>query len=365
MVLQRPFSFSDDSVDVQLPRVHESSGHNTLSLKGNMTPLAAAVHLFKLRKHQSVWYQNLYHTGSEPSPDPKPEYYARRGLLEKWLEDMPATMTKANRDWLTLEWHYLYVYASAPSPKMPQPCEEALTAIFKHCVQYGIKFRRILADMNNRIVYTFHDALRTYYVGMNLLHALWHNEDIVLNESNIGTAVEGIKATTYVLSAMTVRWQDAEGLRDQFRQEASYMLARLQQKMDEYLLSTASPQPIQLLPKPQARQQDGTAQAQLHCPQSEEESNDSHYGPQTLHMYPSVHLLSPHPSHLSNPISQAALDHRLNFDFAEWPEYSIAVAAMNNPGQVFNPSGHIATADFGNVTFYRYDERSWDDVHGE
>lgn len=375
MVLQRPFSFSDDSVDVQFPKVHDPSSPKSIPLRGNLTPLAAAVHLFKLRRHQSVWYQNLYHTGNDPSPDPKPDYYARRETLEKWLEAMPETITKANRDWLTLEWHYLYVYASAPCPKMPQPCEEALTAIFNHCVQYAMKFRRILSDQNNRTVYTFHDALRTYYVGMNLLHALWHNEEIVLNEGNIGTAMEGIKATTYVLSAMTIRWQDAEGLRDQFRQEASYMLAKLQQKMDEFLLNApAIPTPPPSLNPIQSHlhHQRHPRQPQTTLPPSpleQQPEQNPHYHNPSHSLNSAAHLLPPIPnisSHLSNPISQAALDNRLTFDFVEWPEYNAAVAAMNNSsqnGQVYNLSGHIATADFGNVAFYRYDERSWEDVH--
>src|SRR5690606_14631936 len=52
MVLQRPFSFSDDAVDVQLPKVNDLPSPNAAasSLQGNMTSMAAAVHLFELRK---------------------------------------------------------------------------------------------------------------------------------------------------------------------------------------------------------------------------------------------------------------------------------------------------------------------------
>ena len=114
--------FSDDAVDVQLPKVNNlSSSEAGPALQGNMTSMAAAVHLFELRKCQSVWYQNLYHTGSEPSPNPRPDYMLRRQQLESWLQAMPTSISKANKDWLTLEWHYLYVYASAPCPKVPQP----------------------------------------------------------------------------------------------------------------------------------------------------------------------------------------------------------------------------------------------------
>ncbi|KAI5805438.1 fungal-specific transcription factor domain-containing protein [Peziza echinospora] len=332
MVLQRPFSFSDEAVDVQLPKVNDASIPRKLSIRTSSTSMDAAVHLFKLRKQQSVWYQTLYHTGSDPSLNPIPDYIVRREKLEKWLEDIPETITKANKDWLTLEWHYLYVYASAPCPKMPQPCIEALNAIFTHCVQYALKFRRILADQNNRIVYTFHDALRTYYVGMNLLHALWHNEDVVLNEGNIGTAMDGIKATTY----------DADGLRDQFRQEASYMLARLQQKMDEFLTAPI-PQPS---PPLQSYQQ----------PNQQDQKYTGAGGGGDAGVVGTI------PSHLT-AISQSALDNRLSFDFAEWPEYNAALSQLNGRnlqnGQAYNPSGHIATVDFGNVAFYGYDERSW------
>ncbi|KAF8461868.1 fungal-specific transcription factor domain-containing protein [Kalaharituber pfeilii] len=381
MVLQRPFSFSDDAIDVQLPKAHDIQNPKTINLKGNLTPMAAAVHLFELRKHQSAWYQKLYHTGNEPSPDPKPDYFARREVLERWFSAMPEGISKPNKDWLALEWHYLYVYASAPCPKMPQPCKEALMAIFTHCAQYAIKFRQILADLNNRTVYTFHDALRPYYVGMNLLHALWHNEEVVLNENNIGTAMEGIKATTYVLGAMTGKWEDAERLRNQFRQDASFMMARLQQKVNEYLTapstrqqsipqvtqshvtplppSRPSPppqQPLQLGLESQTLLPSRPSHSQAPCPVTLSTTLPAITTPVTLSSLPALSqpLLHPLPT-----------IYQQTFDFPEWPEYSAALAALNggrNALGVFNPSGHIATADFGNVAFYSYNERSWDET---
>lgn len=237
MVLQRPFTFSDDSVMVELPKAANPDVVKRIAVRGTLTPMIAAIKLFELRKLQSEWYQHLHLSGNVPMENPKPYYQKRTEMLKEWLDTMPESISQSTKDWLYLEWYYLNVYAAAPCPKIPRPSDKAMAQIFNNCVNYALRFRSILQDSNARFVYTYHDALRTYFIGNNFLHAVWHNEDAVIDESNIESAIDAIKAITFVLSSMIVRWQEVETLRDRFREESK----RLQQKLDYLLAPSALP----------------------------------------------------------------------------------------------------------------------------
>jgi len=241
MVLQRPFTFADDSIIVELPKVETSLATN-LTTPGTLTPISTAVHLFKLRKLQSDWYQNLHLSGNEPLQDPDDYVRSHTDKLRRWREEIPSTISTSTRDWLLLEWHYLHVYVAAPCPKIPQVSPDAMHQIFTHCSSYAIAFRTILRDSNNtRFVYTYHDALRTYFVGSNLLHALYHSEATILPEStpekDLDRAVIAIRGIVFVLTSMMIRWPDAEALRDKFRDESGPVLARLKRRLDAFAVA--------------------------------------------------------------------------------------------------------------------------------
>lgn len=291
MVLQRPFTVSDDSVLVDLPKLEDPEVARHIVVRGTLTPMAAAIHLFKLRQLQSEWYQDLHLSGSEPVKDPEGYFRKRTNLLEEWLASMPKSITPSTRDWLYLEWYYLNVYAAAPCPKIPRPCDEAVIQVFKNCANYAIMFRNILRNPNTRFVYTYHDALRTYFIGNNFLHAIWHSSDTVVNANNVASTIDAIKAIIFVLTSMIVRWQEVEPLREKFAAESSYMLKRLQAKLDESLVALPTP----TLPR----------------------------------------------ENIDRGLRHPPLGYT-------WPEQNSVDA------QLYNPSAHVATADFGNVAFYRY-----------
>lgn len=283
MVLQRPVTFSDDSVLVELPRAANPDVAKRIYVRGTLTPMIAATKLFELRKLQSEWYQNLHLSGNVPIEDPKPYFRQRTEMLKVWKDTMPESINQSTKDWLYLEWYYLNVYVAAPCPKIPRPCDEAMVQVFNNCVNYARRFRDILQDSNARFVYTYHDALRTYFIGNNFLHAVWHSEHALIDDSNIESALETVKAITFVLTSMIVRWQEVETLRDRFQEESTYMISRrFQQKLEN--------------------------------------------------------LVTPLESVISAP----------QFPY----EWSLPVTDSSQPE--YNPSAHIATADFGNVAFYRY-----------
>lgn len=264
MVLQRPFTFSDDSVLVELPKDINTP-----------TPMAAATHLFKLRMLQSEWYQSLHLSGSDPLPDPEAYISRHTELLQKWRSEIPTTMSSSTRDWLLLEWHYLHIYLPAPSPKIPRSTPESMMQIYTHSASYSIAFRAILTDSpSSGFVYTYHDALRTYFVGSNLLHAL----TLLPGENELGRASDAIDGIVYILTSMIIRWPEVEALRDKFRAEAGYVLQRLRRRREA--------------------------------------------------------------------VQERRLRTQMSF---EWRNAEGVVQQ-----QPFVMGGHVATADFGNVTFYRY-----------
>lgn len=234
MVLQRPFTFGDDSVKVELPL--GPSHPTSLSTRGTLTPMSAALHLFELRRLQSDWYQTLHLCGSTPLDNPSTYLHTHTQKLAAWRDNIPPTLTPHTRDWLLLEWHYLNIYIAAPSPKTPHPTPQAMQQIYTHCTAYPIAFRSILKDQTSRFVYTYHDALRTYFVGSNLLHALYHAEDTLLPAhtpvKELENAADAIRAIVFVLSSMIIRWPEAEALRDKFRGGAGYVLERLRGRVE-------------------------------------------------------------------------------------------------------------------------------------
>jgi len=289
MVLQRPFTFSDDSVLVDLPKLEDPEVAKQIIVRGTLTPMATAIHLFHLRKLQSEWYQFLHLSGSEPLQDPTAYFRSKTAILKEWLDKIPETINSSTRDWLYLEWCYLNVYTAAPCPKIPRPCDEAVAQVFQNCVSYALVFRNILQNSNVSFVYTYHDALRTYFIGNNFLHAFWRSEDAVIAGSNVTSAIDAVKAIIFVLTSMIVRWQEVEVLRDKFRVESGYMLRNLEARQQALLVP---PRPLVM------REQ-----------------------------------------------AERTLRHQLSI---EWGDIDGV-----NP-QLYNPSGHIAMADLGNVAFYRY-----------
>lgn len=336
MVLQRPFSFSDDSISVLLPRSVERSADKD-DWKGNLVNKASARHLFRLRQLQSSWYQLFYHTGDELLPDGAAYTATRRAELEAWYEAIPDSISPVVKDWLALEYHYIQVYVSAPCPKIPHPDDAAWKAIFSHAVSYAMRFADILGDVNHRIVYTYHDGLRTYYVGSNLLNAIWHKESVVLDEGNIQTAMDAVKATISILSSMVKRWDNASGLVEKFTGESQFMLGKLERKAKAV---SERERQRRLAQAPQAPPQPA------HHPPPPAHSSDFF-----LPSHP------PHPSHATHPLStsppQPQAQAQVQFPNWDTPLGDLPPVSLSSPEEMDSVMfGHLTTAEFGNVAFY-------------
>jgi hypothetical protein len=359
MVLQRPFTFSDDSVLVSLPKVEDTTIATSISARGTLTPMSAAVHLFKLRKLQSDWYQQLHLSGDDLLPSPHIYIQTHTSHLEQWRASIPQTMTSSTRDWLLLEWHYLHIYVAAPSPKIPRLSEASTVQIYNHCVSYSIVFRDILCDSQKTLfVYTYHDALRTYFVGSSLLHALYTSEHTLLppstGENDLTRTAEAINAVIFILTSMIVRWPDSAALRDKYRSEAAFVLGRIQQRLDVFSAAEQREREREREKEKEKRKRLLRKQMSLEWP---------HLQQQRLH-----HQQHHHPYHHTNPPPTAAPGVTMAMQSGGPRLASTASASLSSSqlpmaatttagaaiGMSFPMSGHVSTADFGNVAFYRY-----------
>ncbi|KAJ2891873.1 Positive regulator of purine utilization [Zalerion maritima] len=181
MVHARAFSFTDEAINVAFP----SSNPNPRvpSLSGPIAAPAADPGLlfFQLRRAQSQWYSTLFQ--SEPTPLPNGRSYIWRMCQEMrdWGTKLPDTLPASIRELFDLELRYSYVYCLAPSTRHPHMTDYGRVVIFEHAIAYLDAVHRVAHGALNAAFYTYHDALRVYFMASQLLAVLRDAEDILLS----------------------------------------------------------------------------------------------------------------------------------------------------------------------------------------
>lgn len=181
MVHARAFSFTDEAINVAFPSANPNP--RVPSLAGPVTPTQAncALLLFQLRHAQSQWYQALFQ--SEPTPLPNGQSYIWRMCQEmrEWGTKLPENLPPAIKDLFDLELRYSYVYCLAPSTRHPHMTDYGRTLIFEHCLAYLDAVHGIAHGQLNSAFYTYHDALRVFFMASQLVAVLGAAEDILLS----------------------------------------------------------------------------------------------------------------------------------------------------------------------------------------
>ncbi|KAK4121650.1 hypothetical protein N657DRAFT_577741 [Parathielavia appendiculata] len=185
MVHARAFSFYDDAVSVALP----PSGQLGSPLpKGPIAkpPPDASVPLFRLRRLQSEWYQTLYQGDpTQAMPDSTSFIWAKCYEMWEWCEKLPADMPPAIREMLDLELRYSYVYCIASSARGAQVSSYGRLLIFEHTISYIDRVHDISKRSENVAIYTYHDALRVFFMGSQFVAVLRDAGDVLLSGSPI------------------------------------------------------------------------------------------------------------------------------------------------------------------------------------
>lgn len=182
MVHARSFSFTDDSASVTIPFLASlMPPPNSKSLLPEPNTLQTAIELFKLRSIQSSWYQELFQSGREPFSSSTTYVWEKCQEMQNWAKSLPKDLPSSLRLLLDLELSYSYVYCLAPSFRVKNVSARGKFLIFEHSIEYIEKIYNVAQMANNTIFYTYHDALRVFFVGSQFVSVLHDDQDWLLN----------------------------------------------------------------------------------------------------------------------------------------------------------------------------------------
>ncbi|SPQ23877.1 6e452a35-eed4-4226-9fa1-728b70483b31 [Thermothielavioides terrestris] len=186
MAHARGFSFYDDAISVALPSPLQAS--TPFSGAGPVAkPTAdASVCLFRLRQLQSAWYQTLYQGNpTEPLPDAASFIWQKYFEMWEWSERLPASLPAAIRKMLDLELRYSYVFCIASSARRAQVPAYGRFLIFEHVIAYIDGIYDVANLAVNAAFYTYHDALRVFFMGSQFSAVLRDARDLLLTGAPI------------------------------------------------------------------------------------------------------------------------------------------------------------------------------------
>ncbi|KFX94683.1 hypothetical protein O988_06151 [Pseudogymnoascus sp. VKM F-3808] len=256
MVHARPFSFTDDAISVAFPADLSSTSGDPESPISKLPALDASLLIFQLRKAQSTWYQELFQSSRDPLHHSSQYLWQMCYEMRTWSENLPKHLPPATRELFDLELLYSYVYCLAPSCRFPSVSELGKTLIFEYCMSYIQKLLPIAKDPINTAFYTYHDALRVYFIGSQFiavlsdnLHALLQGIIPFINTApggpppppipnmgrtdNISRSIICIEQIIEALKTYGERWDDSKALKSSFEAQSIGMLGELCRRQEE------------------------------------------------------------------------------------------------------------------------------------
>jgi len=182
MVHARAFSFTDDAINVAFPsmtgigRIPSAVGPITGPQSAN-----PAILLFQLRRAQSAWYQVLYESDpTDPLPDASSYIWQACHEMREWSESLPDSLPVGIREFFDLELRYSYVYCIAPSTRTSFVPVYGRMLIFENVISYVDRMLELAHAARNPAPYTYHDALRVFFMGSQFISALRAAPDALL-----------------------------------------------------------------------------------------------------------------------------------------------------------------------------------------
>ena len=275
MVHARSFSFTDDSTGVAFPSLVPTMGPGTMANSQNGPhSMEIALLLFQLRTMQSSWYQELFQSSRDPLQNASTYIWQMCQEMREWSESFPDTLPLVFKEFFDLELLYSYVYCLAPSCRVQSVSAYGKTLIFEHSIAYMQKIFPISRDPINTAFYTYHDALRVYFVGSQFLAVLAENQDQLLNgilpytpvvagsppppplpisggADNMDRSMNCINHIKETLKTFGYRWDDSKALLSSFESQAESLIGALHRRkhhVDE--LSRNSHSPPQYISRP-------------------------------------------------------------------------------------------------------------------
>lgn len=216
--------------------------------------LESALLLFQLRYTQSCWYQELFQSSRDPLQNSSMYVWQIFNEMRDWSEAIESeTLPLAFKDFFDLELLYSYVYCLAPSCRVQSVSAYGKTLIFEYSIAYMQKIFPISKDPRNKAFYTYHDALRVYFVGSQFIAVLTatQDQDQLLNgiipyasvmpgsppppplptsnsgSDNVDRSINCITHIKETLQTYGHRWENSKALLASFESQAEPLLAIL------------------------------------------------------------------------------------------------------------------------------------------
>lgn len=259
MVHARAFSFTDDAIAVCLPSaIQASRAHPGGTALGAPVADPSLLH-FQLRRAQSHWYQALFQ--SDPNdvlPDAASFIWQMCHDMREWSESLPDTLSIGIRELFDLELRYSYVYCIAPSARAPHMTAYGRVLIFEHAIAYLDRIYEVAHADTNMSFYTYHDALRVYFMGSQFVAVLRNDGDALISGAkvpvplalpgqhappplpkrsgggnagdNLDRSLRSLERVGLTLRKYGERWEDALSLLQSFEMISSEVLAWLREK---------------------------------------------------------------------------------------------------------------------------------------
>ena len=274
MVHARPFSFTDDSADVTFPSPTPPARSPSIITSPTVSspPTDPALLHFRLRRAQSHWYQTLFQ--SDPNdliPDATSFIWQMCQDMREWEESLPSTLPIGIRELFDLELRYSYVYCVAPSARAPHLTAYGRMLIFEHAIAYLERIHAVANAPMNTAFYTYHDALKVYFMGSQFVAVLRDAGDALLSGSiapvpvtmpgkaspppmprppsgrlggapdNLDRSLRTLEGVSLTLERYGERWEDAFALKQSFEGMSAEVRDWLQTRLQ--MRNSASPQP--------------------------------------------------------------------------------------------------------------------------
>ena len=277
MVYTRAFSFTDDGINVNFPSM--SGLGRIASISGTITgPQSAdpAILLFQLRRIQSHWYQTLFQSDPSDTLDDAASFvWQMCHDMREWSESLPDTLPIGIRELFDLELKYSYVYCLAPSAKAPHMTAYGRMLIFEYAIGYLDRIFELAHGPLNSAFYTYHDALRVFFMGSQFMAVLRDTGDALLSGTsvpvplslpgrappppmpersggdNLERSIRCLEQVTLTLKKYGDRWNDAMSLTDSFQRLSTDLLESLKTKREIRKTAQVNAQAQQAQPRPQ------------------------------------------------------------------------------------------------------------------
>lgn len=182
--------------------------------------------------------------------------------MREWGDSLPQTLPPAIRQMFDQELRYSYVYCIAPSGRAPEITDYNRTLIFEYAVTYLDTMHDIAHNGLNNAFYTYHDALKVYFMANQLLAVLWDAEDMLLMgppmappmvrpgttppppiprrfigpgmppEDNLRRSIHCLEKVDQTLGKFGERWEESAMLKISFESISSETIERLGRRRD-------------------------------------------------------------------------------------------------------------------------------------